>query len=356
LVERRHFGFLLLFLVRHLGLGGIGHSSQHRERQALARQEDQADADADRRLDGLQPEPVGDRLSRRDAVLAQRQRDRCLEEADVAGPEREQRRHVHQQQHEPGRRERRVDVEGPHRRVDREELAQPTEALEERCDRRRPRRVQDAEPVLDHGHDAPDRPQLLEHRLVVPPGAGDGERQQPEPDHADDDQTRDRPVRDLRGQEHVKDQADGRDQVEEPVREDRSDERGPDPAHATMETQLPREDGDSRELADPSREHRVREQPHRERRENCRVARVRRWDRLLDDRVPRERANEHRDEVERDRDDDPFPFDRVEGVPDRAPVGPAPPEERSNADRGRDDRHDPHRSRAGHAVPHVSSS
>ena len=54
----------------------------------------------DRGLDRLQPEAVRDRLPRRDAVRAQRQSDRRLQQADVAGPEREERRHVHQQQHE----------------------------------------------------------------------------------------------------------------------------------------------------------------------------------------------------------------------------------------------------------------
>src|SRR5439155_4786070 len=51
----------LLLGARHLRLGRVGHAPQHREREPLAREEDQADPDADRGLDRLEPEPVGDR-------------------------------------------------------------------------------------------------------------------------------------------------------------------------------------------------------------------------------------------------------------------------------------------------------
>src|SRR5205814_9652661 len=51
----------------------------------------------------LQTEPVRDAARVGDAVLRQRQRDRRLDEPDVAGPEREDRRDVHQHEHEPGR-------------------------------------------------------------------------------------------------------------------------------------------------------------------------------------------------------------------------------------------------------------
>ena len=116
--------------------------------------------------------------------------------ADVAGPEREERRHIHQQQHEPSRGQRRVDVEGPHRRVDREELAEPTEALEERGHRRRGRRVQHAETVPAHLHQPADRAEPLHHRLVPVPRAREGECEQCEADRHHDNEARDRPVRD----------------------------------------------------------------------------------------------------------------------------------------------------------------
>src|SRR5689334_18912555 len=52
----------------HLGLRGARHDLEHRERQALAREEDEPDADADRGLDRLQPEAVRDADRGRDAV------------------------------------------------------------------------------------------------------------------------------------------------------------------------------------------------------------------------------------------------------------------------------------------------
>ena len=93
------------------------------------------------------PKPNAIAFPAGDAVRAQRQGDCRLQQPDVPRPERKERRHVHQQQHEPGRGQRRVDVEGPHRHVDREELEEPAEALEERGHRGGPRRMQHAEPV-----------------------------------------------------------------------------------------------------------------------------------------------------------------------------------------------------------------
>src|SRR5262249_58205895 len=71
-------GLELLRLLRHL--------AQRRDREALAGEEDEPDADADRRLDRLQPDPEREALAVGNAVGAQRQRDRGLEDADVAGP------------------------------------------------------------------------------------------------------------------------------------------------------------------------------------------------------------------------------------------------------------------------------
>ena len=74
--------------------------------------------------------------------------------------------------------------------------------------------------------------------------------------------------------------------------------------------QPPAEHSDARELADAARQDGVREQPDRERGEDEREPRVRRRDRLLDRRVPGERAREHREQVEPDRRGDPLPSGR----------------------------------------------
>ena len=65
-----------------------------------------------------------------DPVRDERQSDRRLHEADVAGPEREDRRDVHQHEHEPGGGERQVDLERLHRRPHRRELEHPADELE----------------------------------------------------------------------------------------------------------------------------------------------------------------------------------------------------------------------------------
>ena len=80
----------------------VRHPLERGVREPLAREEDEADADADRRLDRLQADPEREAARVGHAVLPQRQRDRRLDEADVPGPEREDRRDVHQHEHEAG--------------------------------------------------------------------------------------------------------------------------------------------------------------------------------------------------------------------------------------------------------------
>src|SRR5204863_7932997 len=53
---------LPLGLLVHLGLRGGRHHAQHRERQSLAREEQQADPDPDGCLDRLQAEPERDAM------------------------------------------------------------------------------------------------------------------------------------------------------------------------------------------------------------------------------------------------------------------------------------------------------
>src|SRR5437868_5939518 len=71
--------------------------------------------------------------------------------------------------------------------------------------------------------------------------------------------------------------------------------------------QLPRQDGDARELPDPAREHRICEETDRERREDEHDARMGRFHRLPDHRPPGERAYDDRGEVQRNRESDPLP-------------------------------------------------
>jgi exodeoxyribonuclease VII large subunit len=63
---------------RKLGPVRRRHNAQHRDRQAFAREEEEPDADADRRLDRLEPEPVGDADGVRHAVAGERGGDRNL--------------------------------------------------------------------------------------------------------------------------------------------------------------------------------------------------------------------------------------------------------------------------------------
>ena len=87
-------------------------------------------------------------------------------------------------------------------------------------------------------------------------------------------------------------------------------------AHAPLRSGIfARQHGDPRQLADPARQQGVREQADGEGREDERHARVRWLHRGADDRVPGERARDHREEVQRDRDDDPLPLHGLNALP-----------------------------------------
>ena len=126
-----------------------------------------------------------------DAVVDERGRDGDLHEPDVARPERDDRRDVHQHEHEPGRSERLVDLECPHRRPDGEQLADPAEELERRRLERRHRAAHDREPLAGANEQLPGRPEPLE--LAVLP-AGQHHRSDEQHD-ADADRERERQVR-----------------------------------------------------------------------------------------------------------------------------------------------------------------
>jgi hypothetical protein len=220
-----------------------------------------------------------------------------------------------------------MDGEGPHRRVDGQELAQPARALEGDRGHSRERRAHHAEPLARHRHEAADGPEVDRHCAF---GVTRERERKPEEQRADaheGDQARRRPARDLRREDDVDDQEEDRHEVEDPVREDGADERRPRASTGELAVQ----DRDARELADPAREHGVREEPDRERREDEQETGHRRGEGLADHRPPRERAREHGYEVEADRDQHPLPADDRERVADRAPARPPPPEQRADA-------------------------
>ena len=139
-------------------------------------------------------------------------------------------------------------MERAHRAEDREQLTEPAEALEERGADRREWRVQHAEPLTRHHEQALRPPELVEHGLVMPPRAREGEGEQGEPHAEHDREARVRPVRHLRGRQRVRDQQQGWNEVEQPVGEDGSDQRRPGSVPAG---ELAGENADPRQLADP---------------------------------------------------------------------------------------------------------
>ncbi|MCZ7588860.1 MAG: hypothetical protein M5U27_08435 [Gaiella sp.] len=165
-------------------------------------------------------------------------------------------------------------------------------------------------------------------------GRDDRQRQQPEPDQADDDHPGDRPVGKLGGRHDVGDEQRDREEVEEAVREHRPEERGARPLPVR---DVPAEDGDTRELAGTRRQHGVSEQADAERGEHLPEGRPRRRHRMVDRHVPGECAREDRQQVEDHGDDHPTPGDEVERVVDGVPVGPAPPERQDREHEHRED-------------------
>ena len=250
----------------------LRHPLQRGVREPLAREEDEADADADRRLDRLQADPEREAARVGHAVLLQRQRDRRLDEADVPRPEREDDRDVHQHQHEPGGRERLVDAERPHRRPDREELEQPAEVLVRRR-RQRPATAR----ASRRGPCAPNSSSM---RTV--PSSSSGSPVVALRAHTTANVSRPKPITNAIAmlviaqcgsfavKQHPDDERQRGEEVEQPVREDRADQRRPD---ALPLRHPPREHGDARQLAGAAGQHDVREQADAERREDAAVAR-----------------------------------------------------------------------------------
>ena len=181
--------------------------------------------DAARDLDGLQREAVREPDRIRDAIVARPDSDRGLHEPDVAGPERHDRRDVHEDEDEPGGGERRIAAERLHRDVHREELHEPA------------RRCRSTAPASGTGAlstESPCRPMLtswragahpLAHdRPVVPLGPEPRNREEREAHGGRDRDRNDRPMRHLRRQQHPHDEDRRRNEVEQAVRNDRADE------------------------------------------------------------------------------------------------------------------------------------
>ena len=223
---------------------------QHRVREAFAREEDEADADADGRLDRLEPDPERDAAGVRDAVVHERDRDRDLHEAEVAGPERERssRRSSARARARPRTAACRCGTRAspPRRRT----AGTPT------------RRVWNAAAVAaatgERMTASPSRARAsscaparaLRALAVLAPREHQRGNEQQDADHEHDRDRRQRPARDLRREQHPDDERDRREHVEHAVREHRADQRR---GRALPPRHAPAQHRDARELADPAR-------------------------------------------------------------------------------------------------------
>ena len=287
-----------------------------------------------------------------DAVRHERQRDGGLEQADVPGPEREDRRDVHEQEDEAGGGERLFDAEGVHRRPDGGELEEPPHALAEHGRAGGEWRPQHAEAVPRHHHVLADAAELASDVDRVPPRRHERDSEQYRPECDDDHERRHGPRRDPRLHHHVEDEERHRDEVEDAVGEDRPRERRPE---AATGWKAALEHADPENLAGARGQHRVAEEPDPECGEDVAEPRVRRRHRLVDDRPPRDRAHEHRQKVEDDGEERPAPVDGLERFGDHVPARPAPPEREHRGDEGSSGEHRAHPARVQDADPHATA-
>ena len=200
----------------------------------------------------MQPEPERDPVRLRDSVvLKERQRDGGLHEPDIPRPQREERRDVHQHEHEPCGGQHLVDPERAHRRVHREQLAGPSEHLEQTRRRGRGGTAHDSEPVTREPQDLAHRTKtFLDTGHAIVPRAHRGDREQRHTGDDDRNQARHCPLGNARGRNDVRDQPDHGNEVEDPVCEHRPEQPRP---HTLLVRHAAGQDGDTRELADPSR-------------------------------------------------------------------------------------------------------
>ena len=121
-----------------------------------------------------------------------------------------------------------MDVERAHRRVDGEELAHPTENLEETGQRRRGRKPHHPEAVTRELHDLPHRTETLIHpRHVMVPRAYHRDREKRDSQDHDGDEARYGPAGNGCRQGDVQDEPDHGDEVEDAMREHRPQQARP---------------------------------------------------------------------------------------------------------------------------------
>ncbi len=135
----------------------------------------------------------------RDAVGEESERDRRLQQADVAGPEREEDDDVHEQENERRRVDSCVDLEGEQCGPHREELRRPAEELEAERPHGRRRAAQDGQARARHRDQAADVSRALGRllgRSRMAPGEEKGSDQEAQPDADHDGERRLRPFRD----------------------------------------------------------------------------------------------------------------------------------------------------------------
>ena len=195
-----------------------------------------------------------------------------------------------------------------------------------------------------HGQSEPRACKQLTHRAepfervpMSPPCEHHRDEEEPEAEREHERDRRQRPARDLRGQQDPDHEHRRREDVEDAMSEHGADQRR---RHTGPARQPPAQHRDPRELPDPARQHGVREQADRERGEDERETRAGRVDRLLDRRVPRESPRQHREQVEPDRRDHPAPAHDRERIVDEMPVRSAQDEEPDGRGEERDDEQD----------------
>ena len=94
-------------------------------------------------------------------------------------------------------------------------------------------------------------------------------------------------------------------------------------------------------LADPSGKDGVPEQTDAERGEDVAMARVRRWQRLVEDDVPGDRPDLHGEQVHADGGRDPLPADLGESPPDDVEIRNAPDQDADDDGAGCEQKADP---------------
>src|SRR3954463_16325819 len=182
--------------------------------------------------------------------------------------------------------------------------------------------------------------------MVLPTRADERKDEQPDAEADDEQQGRACRPRNARGGDHVEDQQKHGHDVENAVCEDRPHEPRPRPL-ATRH--LPSQHGNPRQLADPTRQQRIREQADREGREDERHARPRRLHRRVDHERPGEGAGDHRQQVQQNRDDDPAPLHRAECAAERREAVAPPPEQTDERRHDDEPQEHPHNAALGQA-------